>query len=82
MNTTHTALLQAQISGILLSMLENNDRKVPFTDAAIPLFNKRLQEVMDEFENVDFDEVERRNDEKLDAQEEVKDESDCEGCKI
>lgn len=37
---------------------------------------------MDEFEDIDFDEIERRNDEKLASQEEVEDESDCDGCKI
>lgn len=37
---------------------------------------------MDEFDNIDFDEVERRNDERVDSQEEVEDESDCDGCKI
>lgn len=39
---------------------------------------------MDELElgGIDFDEIERRNAEKVDAQEVVEDESDCDGCKI
>ncbi|WJN63669.1 hypothetical protein Erwinia_phage_Aioli_00021 [Erwinia phage Aioli] len=39
---------------------------------------------MDEFElnDIDFGEVERRIEEKLDNQEEILDESDCDGCKI
>lgn len=39
---------------------------------------------MDDLElgGIDFDEIERRNAEKVDAQEVVEDESDCDGCKI
>ncbi|WJN64488.1 hypothetical protein Erwinia_phage_Papaline_00020 [Erwinia phage Papaline] len=37
---------------------------------------------MDGLDNIDFDEIERRNDEKLDAQEVIEDESECDSCKI
>lgn len=65
--------------------------KVPHFDEAHPMFKaavekyaQELKAKMDEFElnEIDFDEVERRNDEKLANQEEIPDESDCDGCKI
>lgn len=79
--------LEVKFTAEMLRLLETTDGKVPHSDKAFPLFKQsieRYRKQMDDLElaGIDFDEVERRNDEKLDAQEVIEDESDCDSCKI
>ena len=79
--------LEVKIAAEMLRLFETTGGKVPRSDVAHPLLKRAVEQYrkeMDDLElaGIDFDEIERRNDEKLDAQEVIEDESDCDGCKI